>query len=69
MAVAKNKKRVMITIHAESLELAKSLLHLGSERMTLSELVEVSLYFFGKQAAADIKQKLEERKEQENAKS
>ena len=69
MAVAKDKKRVEITLSKETLATAKATLSaLGEARLTLSELIEISLGFFLESALSEVKKRQEARKDkQENA--
>lgn len=69
MAVAKDKKRVVITLSKETLATAKATLSaLGEARLTLSELIEISLGFFLESALSEVKKRQEARKDkQENA--
>lgn len=67
--VAKDKKRVVITLSKESLATAKATLSaLGEAKMTLSELIEISLGFFLESALNEVKKRREARKDkQDNA--
>ncbi len=69
MAVAKDKKRVVITLSKETLATAKATLSaLGEAKLTLSELIEISLGFFLESALNEVKKRQEARKDkQENA--
>ena len=69
--VAKDKKRIVISLHKETIETAKATLSaLGDVKMTLSDLIEVSLGFFLESALKEVKKRQDERKEHEpNAKS
>lgn len=69
MAVAKDKKRVVITLSKESLATAKATLStLGEAKLTLSELIEISLGFFLESALNEVKKRREARKDkQDNA--
>ncbi len=69
--VAKDKKRVVITLSKESLATAKATLSaLGDVNMTLSDLIEISLGFFLESALNEVKKRQDERKEHNsNAKS
>ena len=69
MAVAKDKKRVVITLSKETLATAKATLSaLGEAKLTLSELIEISLGFFLESALSEVKKRQEARKDkQENA--
>ena len=67
--VAKAKKRVVITLSKESLATAKATLSaLGEAKLTLSELIEISLGFFLESALNEVKKRQEARKDkQDNA--
>ena len=68
--VAKDKKRVVITLSKKSLATAKATLSaLGDEaKLTLSELIEISLGFFLESALNEVKKRREARKDkQDNA--
>lgn len=68
--VAKDKKRIVISLHKETIATAKAVLStLGEVNMTLSDLIEVSLGFFLERALNEVKKRQDERKEQSNAKS
>lgn len=69
--VAKDKKRLVISLHKETIIAAKATLSaLGDVKMTLSDLIEVSLGFFLESALKEVKKRQDERKEHEpNAKS
>lgn len=68
--VAKDKKRVVISLHKETIATAKAMLSAMPEvKMTLSDLIEVSLGFFLESALTEVKKRQDERKEQSNAKS
>ena len=69
MAVAKDKKRVVIALSKETLATAKATLSaLGEAKLTLSELIEISLGFFLESALNEVKKRQEARKDkQENA--
>ena len=68
--VAKDKKRIVISLHKETIVSAKAILStLGDVKMTLSDLIEVSLGFFLESALNEVKKIQDERKEQSNAKS
>ena len=67
--VANDKKRVVITLSKESLATAKATLStLGEAKLTLSELIEISLGFFLESALNEVKKRREARKDkQDNA--
>ena len=69
--VAKDKKRVVITLSKELLAAAKATLStLGEAKLTLSDLIEISLGFFIESALNEVKKRQDERKEHNsNAKS
>ena len=69
--VAKDKKRVVISLHKATIASAKATLSaLGDVKMTLSDLIEVSLGFFLESALNEVKKRQDERKEHKtNAKS
>jgi len=69
MAVAKDKKRVVIALSKETLATAKATLSaLGEAKLTLSELIEISLGFFLESALNEVKKRQEARKDkQDNA--
>ena len=69
--VGKNKKRVVISLHNETIATAKATLSaMPDVKMTLSDLIEVSLGFFLESALKEAKKRQDERKEHEpNAKS
>ena len=67
--VAKDKKRVVITLSKETiLTLKKMLSALGEVSLTLSDLIEIALRLFISNALDEIKKRQEARKDkQENA--
>ena len=68
--VAKDKKRIVISLHKETIASAKAMLSAMPEvKMTLSDLIEVSLGFFLESALKEVKKRQDERKEHPNAKS
>ena len=69
--VGKNKKRVVISLHNKTIATAKATLSaMPDVKMTLSDLIEVSLGFFLESALKEVKKRRDERKEHEsNAKS
>ena len=68
--VAKDKKRIVISLHKETIASAKAMLSAMPEvKMTLSDLIEVSIGFFLESALTEVKKRQDERKEHSNAKS
>lgn len=66
MAIPKNKVRVTITIHKESLELMKELqtLHCNAPK---GNIVEAALYMYAKAATQALEPQEEEKGEQKDA--
>ena len=63
MAVAKNKKRLSVTLNREMLKTTRDLLNAMGNRVTLSQLIEISLGFFVESAIKEIKSQQKESKE------
>ena len=63
MPVAKNKKRLSVTLNREMLKTTRDLLNAMGNRVTLSQLIEISLGFFVESAIKEIKSQQQESKE------
>ena len=63
MPVAKNKKRLSVTLNREMLKTTRDLLNAMGNRVTLSQLIEISLGFFVESAIKEIKSQQKESKE------
>ena len=63
MAVAKNKKRLSVTLNREMLKTTRALLDAMGNKVTLSQLIEISLGFFVESAIKEIKSQQNESKE------
>lgn len=63
MPVAKNKKRLSVTLNREMLKTTRALLDAMGNRVTLSQLIEISLGFFVESAIKEIKSQQKESKE------
>ena len=63
MPVAKNKKRLSVTLNREMLKTTRDLLNAMGNRVTLSQLIEISLGFFVESAIKEIKSQQNESKE------
>ena len=63
MPVAKNKKRLSVTLNREMLKTTRDLLNAMGNRVTLSQLIEISLGFFVESAIKEIKSQQKEEKE------
>ena len=63
MPVAKNKKRLSVTLNREMLKTTRALLDAMGNRVTLSQLIEISLGFFVESAIKEIKSQQNESKE------
>ena len=63
MPVAKNKKRLSVTLNRETLKTTRDLLNAMGNRVTLSQLIEISLGFFVESAIKEIKSQQKESKE------
>ena len=63
MPVAKNKKRLSVTLNREMLKTTRDLLNAMGNRVTLSQLIEISLGFFVERAIKEIKSQQKESKE------
>ena len=59
MPVAKNKKRLSVTLNREMLKTTRDLLNAMGNRVTLSQLIEISLGFFVESAIKEIKSQQE----------
>ena len=55
MPVAKNKKRLSVTLNREMLKTTRALLDAMGNKVTLSQLIEISLGFFVESAIKEIK--------------
>ena len=63
MPVAKNKKRLSVTLNREMLKTTRALLDAMGNKVTLSQLIEISLGFFVESAIKEIKSQQKESKE------
>ena len=63
MPVAKTKKRLSVTLNKEMLKTTRDLLNAMGNRVTLSQLIEISLGFFVESAIKEIKSQQKESKE------
>lgn len=63
MPVAKNKKRLSVTLNREMLKTTRALLDAMGNKVTLSQLIEISLGFFVESAIKEIKSQQQESKE------
>ena len=63
MPVAKNKKRLSVTLNREMLKTTRDLLNAMGNRVTLSQLIEISLGFFVESAIKEIKSQQKESNE------
>ena len=63
MPVAKTKKRLSVTLNREMLKTTRALLDAMGNRVTLSQLIEISLGFFVESAIKEIKSQQKESKE------
>lgn len=54
MAIGKNKKRLAISLHNETIKLMDSLLPLHKGELTYSNLIEISLYYYAKGIGARL---------------
>ena len=63
MPVAKTKKRLSVTLNREMLKTTRDLLNAMGNRVTLSQLIEISLGFFVESAIKEIKSQQKESKE------
>ena len=63
MPVAKNKKRLSVTLNREMLKTTRGLLNAMGNKVTLSQLIEISLGFFVESAIKEIKSQQKESKE------
>ena len=63
MPVAKNKKRLSVTLNREMLKTTRALLDAMGNKVTLSQLIEISLGFFVESAIKEIKSQQNESKE------
>ena len=63
MPVAKTKKRLSVTLNREMLKTTRALLDAMGNRVTLSQLIEISLGFFVESAIKEIKRQQKESKE------
>ena len=63
MPVAKTKKRLSVTLNREMLKTTRDLLNAMGNRVTLSQLIEISLGFFVESAIKEIKRQQKESKE------
>ena len=63
MPVAKTKKRLSVTLNRETLKTTRDLLNAMGNRVTLSQLIEISLGFFVESAIKEIKSQQKESKE------
>lgn len=63
--IAKSKQRVMLTLDKSTIATAKAVLSsMGDVKMTLSDLIEVSLGFFLESAINEVKKRELERQAQ-----
>ena len=63
MPVAKTKKRLSVTLNREMLKTTRDLLDAMGNKVTLSQLIEISLGFFVESAIKEIKSQQKESKE------
>ena len=63
MPVAKTKKRLSVTLNREMLKTTRALLDAMGNKVTLSQLIEISLGFFVESAIQEIKRQQKESKE------
>lgn len=63
MPVAKTKKRLSVTLNREMLKTTRALLDAMGNKVTLSQLIEISLGFFVESAIKEIKSQQNESKE------
>ena len=63
MPVAKTKKRLSVTLNRETLKTTRALLDAMGNKVTLSQLIEISLGFFVESAIKEIKSQQKESKE------
>ncbi len=63
MPVAKTKKRLSVTLNREMLKTTRALLDAMGNKVTLSQLIEISLGFFVESAIKEIKSQQKESKE------
>ena len=63
MPVAKTKKRLSVTLNRETLKTTRDLLNAMGNKVTLSQLIEISLGFFVESAIKEIKSQQKESKE------
>ena len=63
MPVAKTKKRLSVTMNREMLKTTRALLDAMGNKVTLSQLIEISLGFFVESAIKEIKSQQKESKE------
>ena len=63
MPVAKTKKRLSVTLNRETLKTTRDLLNTMGNKVTLSQLIEISLGFFVESAIKEIKSQQKESKE------
>lgn len=63
MPVAKTKKRLSVTLNREMLKTTRALLDAMGNKVTLSQLIEISLGFFVESAIKEIKSRQNESKE------
>ena len=67
MPVAKTKKRLSVTLNREMLKTTRALLDAMGNRVTLSQLIEISLGFFVESAIKEIKSQQESKEASKNA--
>lgn len=63
MPVAKTKKRLSVTLNREMLKTTRALLDAMGNKVTISQLIEISLGFFVESAIKEIKSQQKESKE------
>lgn len=68
MPVAKTKKRLSVTLNREMLKTTRALLDAMGNKVTLSQLIEISLGFFAESAIKEIK-KIQQNESKEASKN
>ena len=68
MPVAKTKKRLSVTLNREMLKTTRALLDAMGNKVTLSQLIEISLGFFVESAIKEIK-KIQQNESKEASKN
>lgn len=68
MPVAKTKKRLSVTLNREMLKTTRALLDAMGNKVTLSQLIEISLGFFAESAIKEIR-KIQQNESKEASKN